>query len=324
MTPARNYTCFLGLFLTAATSSCVCGKPQFDKDDYHPPVPDTAEPPPKDPHELVDVDTARGFAVDDQSVYWFEESSLKKMPVGFGEQATLATDIEPGQQPVVAGNYVYWAVPADDQIKILAVSKSGGPPTKVALTKPRVRDLEGDATGVYWTSCPGDCTAGADGSILRVAVGEQAKTIAAKLVRPNLLAMDEGQIYFTALDAATITRIAKGGGAAAIVEAEKQWSPAIGVSKRWVWWVKGSSIMRVAKGGGTSKEAQKEGDPPLALTADADGVYWATSDGRVRMLLDDADKPKTLAKDQGRIFDVATNTHSVVWETKSSIRLVQK
>jgi hypothetical protein len=325
VTSARAYACFFGLFAIVATTSCLCSKPQFDKNENdHPPPPDAAEPPPSAAHVLVEVDTARGFTVDGESVYWFEESSLKKMPVGFGEQRTLCDQIEPGQGPVVAGNYVYWAVPDADQIKIMSVSKGGGSATKVTLTKPRVRDLEGDATGVYWTSCPGDCSAGADGSILHAAVGDAPKTIVAKLVRPNLLAMDSGQLYFSALDASVVTRVAKGGGPTAIVEAEKTWTPALAVSGRWVWWLKGSSLMRVAKNGGTSKEMAKEDDPPIALTADGDGVYWATADGRIQRLADDATKVKTMAKDQGFVADIAANDRAVFWQTKSSIRMAQK
>ena len=325
MIHARAFTCITGLFAIVATTSCLCSKPQFDKNEYdHPPPPDAAEPPPTKAQVMVEIDTPRGFTVDNESVYWFDESSLKKMPTGFGEATTLCSDIEPGQGPVVAGNYVYWAVPADDQIKILAVSKGGGPATKVTVTKPRVRDLEGDSTGVYWTSCPGDCTAGADGSILHVAINEQPKTIAAKLVRPNLLAIDSGQLYFTALDAAAITRVAKGGGVTAIIEPEKVWTPAIAVSGRWVWWLKGTAILRVAKNGGTSKEVAKEDDPPLALAADGDGVYWSTADGRIRRLDDDSTKAKTVAKDQGFIADVAANGRAVFWQTKSSIRMAQK
>jgi sugar lactone lactonase YvrE len=322
---ARAFTCIGGLFAIVATTSCVCSKPQFDKNENdHPPPPDAAEPEPSKAQLMVETDMPRGFTVDTDSLYWFEESSLKKMPTGFGEQSTLCDGIEPGQGPVVAGNYVYWAVPEDDQIKIVSVSRNGGMATKVALTKPRVRDLEGDQTGVYWTSCPGDCSAGADGSILHVAVGEQPKTIAAKLVRPNLLAIDSGQLYFTALDAATITRVAKGGGPTAIVEAEKKWTPAIAASGRWIWWLNGSAIMRVAKNGGTSKEMAKEDDPPVAFAADADGVVWATADGRIKRMDDDSAKSRTVAKDQGFIADVATNGRAVFWQTKSSIRMAQK
>jgi len=321
---ARVLTCVGGLFAMVATTSCLCSKPQFDANDNHPPPPDAAEQAPSKAQVMVEIDTPRGFTVDTESIYWFEESSLKKMPVGFGEQSTLCSDIEPGQGPVIAGNYVYWAVPADDQIKLMAVSKNGGPATKVTLTKPRVRDLEGDATGVYWTSCPGECTAGADGSILHVAVGEQPKTVAAKLVRPNLLATDAGQLYFTALDAAVVTRVAKGGGVTAIVEAEKTWTPAIAVSGKWVWWLKGSALMRVAKNGGTSKELHKEDDPPLALAADGDGVFWSTSDGRIKRMDDDSAKVRTMAKDQGSISDLAANGRAVFWQTRSAIRMAQK
>jgi hypothetical protein len=318
-------TGFVSIVAVVATSSCVCSKPQFDKNENdHPPPPDAADPPPSKAQLMVETDTPRGFTVDGDSLYWFEESSLKKMPTGFGEQSTLCSEIEPGQGPVVAGNYVYWAVPDDDQIKIMSVSRNGGPATKVTLTKPRVRDLEGDATGIYWTSCPGDCSAGADGSILHVAVGDQPKTISAKLVRPNLLAIDSGQLYFTALDAAAITRVAKGGGATAIVEPEKTWTPAIAVSGRWVWWLKGSAIMRVAKNGGTSKEMAKEDDPPIALAAEDSGVYWATADGRIVRLDDGASKVRTVAKDQGFIADIAANGRAVFWQTRSSIRMAQK
>ncbi|GAC1360644.1 MAG: hypothetical protein NVSMB47_13170 [Polyangiales bacterium] len=312
----------------AAVLSGACSKPSFDKGEHdHPPVPDTAEAPLKKPIELVDVDAPRGFAIDDAYVYWFESASLKKTPIGLGEATTLADDVEPGQGPVIAGNYLYWARPEGRAVRILAVAKSGGPPTKVALTDPTVRDLAGDAQGLWWLGYPDSPGADAphDARLLHVAgPGEPVQTIAPRLKDPHDLATDGAELYWTSTSGAVIQHVSKKGGAPLAVDATAFWSPAIAVTTRWVYWLSQGDVMRVAKTGGASSVAVHEGDPPVALGGDPTGACWVTKDGEVKILADDSATPRTIARDESHVVQVASNGRTVIWETKSSIRMVPK
>jgi sugar lactone lactonase YvrE len=283
---------------------------------------------------VLEIDMPRGFAADEKFVYWFEERSIRKIPIATaegGDKTDVCTDVDPGNGPKIGGSFLYWAVltddPKDPEVRIMAVSKNGGPAQKAAVTKPLVRDLAADSSGVYWITYPGGTEHGRDGAIMTLASpGDPAHTVAAKLMYPNLLALDPsaGDVYFSSIEAPVVQRVPKAGGSIAIIDGDKQWSSAIAVTSKYVYWVKDHDVMRVSKAGGTSKVASAEDDPPTALTSDAKALYFATADGQVKMISDDDKKPKLLAKDQKRIDQLSVNSQFVFWETKNEIMALPK
>ena len=322
----------LMLAASIAGSGCLCSKPKFDADEESNYV---AKDTGKDeqlakPRIVLDLDTPRGFAVDDKFVYFFEETTLKKIPIAASdgdEKTPVCSGIEPGPGPKIGGKYLYWAVSGDTEVKIMAVSKDGGPATKAAVTRPLVRDLAADATSLFWISFPPGNDKGHDGTIYRLgAPGEDPKTVVTKLAYPNLLAIDAsgGDVYFTTIEGPVVSRIPKKGGALAALESEKAWTQAIAVTHKWVYWIKDKDVMRLAKSGGASKTAATESDPPLAMIGDDGAVYWASKDGSVKRLTDDSKEAKVIAKEQDRIDQLAVNGSFVFWETKSAILSIPK
>ncbi|MEO7095116.1 MAG: hypothetical protein ABI175_17785 [Polyangiales bacterium] len=320
------------LIALAVAPGCLCAKPKFDADEESNYVPkDTGqEETLQKARTVLELDTPRGFAVDEKFIYFFQETTLKKVPISASEgdeQIVVCSGVEPGPGPKMGGNYLYWAVSGETEVKIMAVSKEGGPATKAAVTKPLVRDLAGDSTSLFWITFPPGNDKGHDGTIYRLASpGEQPKTIATKLAYPNLLALDSsgGDVYFTTIEGAVVQRVPKKGGALAALDGAKEWSQEIAVTHKWVYWVKGKEIMRVAKGGGESKNVVTESESPLAMTSDDNTIYWAGKDGTVKRLADGTTEPELLAKDQNRIDQILVNGTGIFWETKSAIMTIPK
>jgi hypothetical protein len=329
----KRFVAGLAVVSSLGASGCLCAKPKFDADEksnYVPKDTGNEDETLKKPRKVLELDTPRGFAVDDKWIYFFQETTLKKVPISASEgdeQLTVCSGVEPGPGPKIGGNYLYWAVSSDSEVKIMAVSKEGGPATKAAVTTPLVRDLDGDATSLYWITFPPGNDKGHDGSIFRLgSPGEAPKTIATKLAYPNLLAVDAngGDLYFTTIEGAVVQRVPKKGGALAVLESAKEWTQDIATTHKWVYWIKGKELMRVAKSGGVSKTAATESEAPLAMIGDDDAVYWAAKDGSVKRLKDAAHEPELLARDQNRIDQMAVTATGVFWETKSAILTVPK
>ncbi len=328
---------FAGACLAGAALFAVsCSKPQFDagSEDEKPKKRD-ANPadPPKKARTIVDLDAPRGFAVDDKFVYWFSQSALLKIAAastGGSEQIEVCAGIAPGPGPRLGGNYLYWASSDGTDVKLMAVSKSGGPATKAAVTKPLVRDLVADAKGVYWVSYPQAASTGEhtrEGSIFFLpSPGEQPQSLAQKLLYPNLLALDSGgDLFFSSIDAPVVQRLGRTGGAVTSVDSQKFWTPSVAVTTKWVYWVRDKELMRASKAGGSgSKVAFEESAGTLALTGDGSKVIWAAGDGTVKSLEDDSKTPKLLAIDQRRIDYIATNASFIFWETRSAILSIPK
>lgn len=321
------------LVASVAVSGCLCSKPKFDVDEESNYVAkDTGKDEAlKKARVVLDLDAPRGFAVDDKFVYFFQQSTLYKSPISASEgdqKVTVCSDVETGPGPKIGGNYLYWAVSSATEVRLMAVSKDGGPATKAAVTKPLLRDFIGDATSLFWISFPPGNDKGHDGAIYRLgSPGEEPKTIATKLAYPNLLAVDAstgGDLYYTTIEGGVVQRVPKKGGAVAILDEDKRWTSALAVTNKWVYWIRDKELMRVAKSGGSSKSAATESDAPLAMIGDVDTVYWATKDGAVKRLADGAHEPQVVAKEQNRIDQLAVNGTAVFWETKTAILSVPK
>jgi hypothetical protein len=105
------------------------------------------------------------MAADATSVYWSNDETLLKMPLGGGEVTTLAVVSEYLTALVVGGNDLYWVSDASDEV--LRVSTDGGTPSTVASGQDYPSAIVASATSIAWANplgggsimtCPlGDC-----------------------------------------------------------------------------------------------------------------------------------------------------------------------
>ncbi|HWO19945.1 MAG TPA: hypothetical protein VNO30_14260 [Kofleriaceae bacterium] len=91
------------------------------------------------------------------------------------------------------------------------------------------------------------------------------------------LALDDTYVYWTNLDASTVKRVAKTGGAVQTLAAGQSGASGIGVDSTHVYWTQvfGDRVLRMPVGGGTIETIATAQDGATALALDGTHVYWA-------------------------------------------------
>ena len=147
--------------------------------------------------------------------------------------------------------------------------------------------IAADASGVYWTNYTGV------GTINHAPLGGgSVTTLAVQQVAPSAIALDQANVYWAnGVNPGAIMKVSKLGGPAirlagygdgGVTNVEAYGIAVDGVN---VWWTQGScprgdcnthpgQIVRIPVGGGIATKVYHAQDWPLAITLDANAVYW--------------------------------------------------
>lgn len=275
------------------------------------------------------------------SVYcWSSETRrIVKIPTSGGEPTVLGGADEPTPL-VLVDSMIYWS---EDDRSVNGASIAGGPSHAI------VRDafiygfcggVAVDRTGIFWTDegvfgLPG-------GSIMRSTLdGRDVRTFASEQNGPTEIAVDTASVYWIDSHAAgryrgggpilpmpedaapppppigEIMKLDKHGGSPATLASGQVEPGSLVVKGGDVYWIshRPSHIMRAPASGAQAVAVIEAGDP-FALAVDDDNIYWAdASAGLVMKATRVGGSPTILAKNQGRLAQIAVDKASVYWTT---------
>jgi hypothetical protein len=157
-----------------------------------------------------------------------------------------------------------------------------GPPAVVVAGRTYVAGLAADASGLYWSE-PGGYS-NANGVIYREASGGAAQALASGRESPGVLSLDGTSVYWIELLGAGIVRVAKSGGAAAVVPLG---GAGVGtnatyvlVDPGYVFWnneavgASNGALTRILKDGAQRTTLTTMPDGPWAVAEDAQSLVW--------------------------------------------------
>ena len=228
-----------------------------------------------------------GMAVDSTSLYWadFNGGTILKVPVAGGALTTLASGQSYPRFVAINGTSIFWTdqgsgdvvtAPLGGGIATTLVSNSSSEPYGIAI----------DSTNVYWadTYYPGATPF----AIMKAQLdGSNVMTIASGLQNPQEITVVSGQVYWTDLNAGTVTLALPDGGGGPV--AAGQPAPyGIAADESGVYWVNNNTghgskneVMTVQRGSSTviTLATGTCGDGCATAVLDATSVYWIDDEG---------------------------------------------
>ena len=93
-----------------------------------------------------------GIAVDAANVYWSDDSSIYKVPLGGGAATSLAS----GRCISVDATSLYYVTYTPPGGSLMKTPLAGGAPTLLARVDATCSATAVDSTSVYWTVAPGN------------------------------------------------------------------------------------------------------------------------------------------------------------------------
>jgi hypothetical protein len=225
---------------------------------------------------------------------------------------------------------VYWT-----QMNALKmVSKRGGPQT--LLASPTLSaGVAVDDEAIYWTERDEGLVRKmlkADRVPVTLWTADPADWTAAW---PMDVAVDQSHVYW--YTRRTVWKLAKAGGAAAVVFSSGTGSPVqiqgLALDSTDVWWIgwalfetPAGRLMRAPKGGGAVVSLDISDSGPEALTLDDDFAYFASGQvpGSIRRIAKSAGAVATLVTGQDYSFSIAVDADHVYWSSDEFIRKARK
>jgi len=264
-----------------------------------------------------------GIAVDSTSVYWANEDSVLKIPLGGGNITTLVANAGQSFQIAINSSNLYWTsflgslgrVGLDGSNATTLVSnESINPPYFVAL----------DGSNVYWTNQTDNTTGTIQSQALAVPgttstlVSGQSLSSGIAVVSGTLYWADEGGAAAASGSVMTSTTT----GASQAVFASGQNAYAIAVDSTNVYWTIPNSPAAVVKapqansGGGPVTLASGLGEP-TGIAVDSEYVYWVDENAsNVMKVAIGGGSPVTVANLLGPQF-LAVDATSIYCTTSS-------
>jgi len=226
--------------------------------------------------------------LDSTYVYWTSLfGPVMKAPKSGGTAVTLSNGNEPGPLAVDATNFYY----GGNNGRLYEMPIVGAPKaTLLTNVNHGVAVFGGiavDATAVYWTASNYGNVVG------KIPTGGGTPVaLANPLSEPQGIALDATNVYFTT-EAGEVVSVPKGGGASVTLASTPGTALAIAVDGANIYWIASeptdgatSSVLKVPVGGGsvtTLASMQPTVDAPLSVAVDETSVYWATSNGVMKL-----------------------------------------
>lgn len=241
------------------------------------------------PRRLASIpDGAWGMAVDSTSVYVAVQLNneivrLDKVTGAVLAQLSFTPSVSVPSWMAVDAQQFYWTnkVSNDGSIGACPLAGCVGNPPEIVDPADRPNGIATDGSKIYWAETEGGTVnrADADGSNAEVLAG------ASEALRPFLLTLYGGFVFFSDLEGGRIVRVPLGGGTLETMGLSS--APAeVAVTSEWVYWTNGVSgsggVFRVPNtdppaGGHPAQVVAGNQDYPLGIAADESNVYWISS-----------------------------------------------
>lgn len=212
------------------------------------------------------------LALDVDTVYFSNDSTISRVPKAGGSVSVLAADLaQPGALAVDDQN-VYFTT----DTAVMKVDKKGGQAVVLASQQDPLWDLAIDSDFVYWTTHH-DC-----GEVKRVPKnGTQRETLVVDAAKPRTLAVDGSFVYWTTFDGKSIRKLDKGGAGIPVALVSGQHAAHnLVVDAEGLYFSAGSSdVASLALTGGTPLTHSAKLNA-TNITVDLEFVYWLAG-GRI-------------------------------------------
>ncbi len=233
-------------------------------------------------------DGAWGMAVDDTSVYvaiqlnnevhrYDKATSAPLVQLAFTSTVSVPSWI------AVDDQFMYWSNRrySDGSIAACPLAGCTGDPPEIASMADRPNGVDTDGTKVYWAETAGGTVRRANQD------GSDAETLydGGAQMRPFLLDVHGGYVFFSEREEGRIARVPVGGGTVETMGTSS--SPAdVAVTDDWVFWTNdetpNGAVFRVPNenppaGGHTAQPVAGNQDYPFGIDADANHVYWVAT-----------------------------------------------
>ena len=275
------------------------------------------------PIVLADKQNVEHLALRNGVVYWTsmqpDGGFVRAIPIGGGTVTTLASEQNYPDSIAVDDANVYWANQTTGRLRKTGLA--GGPPVDVfSATGFAIYGVAVDATHVYWTGsdklfampvaggapatlasgldAPGGIALVGDEVVVRVAqaidqvpTAGGAVTVVTTAQKPQAIAADAANVYWTESDSGAVMQAPRAGGTPITLATGQNEPFGIAVDDRFVYWVTffGDTIMRCPIGGGGVEQLAKDVHGPVAIAVDDTHIVWGSfgsgnQDGAVTVL----------------------------------------
>jgi hypothetical protein len=217
------------------------------------------------------------IAVDEAYLYWIEPTSIRRAPIGGGNEGSLADEAAAGI--ALDADNVYWTTPPD---RVRFTGKLGGTPLDLATGQLNPRGIAVQGDYIYWANA-GDMSA--PGLVARRSRETTLETVAVDKLGPLQIAVGAGLVYWTnASDQMLYHANAPGPQVAGNFFTKVEPQSGVAVDDEHVYWTneKLGTVSRAPLGGGPVLILAQGQDTPRQIVVDEYRVYWLTA-GAVMM-----------------------------------------
>lgn len=277
---------------------------------------------------------------DDRYLYWSdaEDGTVTRLSKSGGVPVVLASgQAHPGAL-TLAGGWLYWVSGRGETGTVVRMPAGGGAIELIEAGQARPQSIAVSGTTVVWSNL-GDGLA--TGTVMRKELGGRLTTLASKQRQPGSIAIDAGQIYWTAFGLkrpsyfrdGAVLRIPRAGGPKRFVVAREQsMARSVLLDEGWLYWTTADElehdprlggIKRRRKEGGPIQSLVLWGHPTGGLALDRTHVYWLQQlGGALYRVRKEGGEPEQLMASSSEVLlqveDLVVDDRCVYWTARQS------
>ena len=228
----------------------------------------------------INTNFVRDMALDNTSVYWVDETSLKSMSKSGGGYTDLASALPSPVSLAYIGGSLFWlenfccAHNQKGTIKVIDVN--GGAPLTVKMDIESPVNISVDTSKLYWVE--GGPIGGIEGfgGIKSMALGGGGETSRVESVSGRSLPFDVGDTHVYFADGFTVKRVPISGGPFERVAIGDFKISDVATDGTYVYWVEDplATVRKVLPQGGPITTLASGSGPAGAMRLDSTHVYW--------------------------------------------------
>jgi hypothetical protein len=272
-----------------------------------------------------------GLAIDDKYAYWAnfpgdvnvvgQGQIQRALLAGGGNIEPVASNLTNPAGLIADGSSIYFSNPYCCNATIQKVAKTGGNAVSLATGQSGAQGGVLFGGMIYWPNHV------AGGAVMGVSIaGGNAAPVYDNIDRPQWVAADTNNLYWTELEAGFIRKAPRAGGGASTQLASGQPNPCLlTLVGQYLFWANDNNMMRVAinSTGGAAFQAA-EGRPGM-MASDGKNLFWFGTKG-IKMAAASGANVQTLASadEAGGLGSLVIDAKSIVWYDSTNNRVLRK